>query len=385
MSRMKNPFIYGKQVSGKAFFNRKKEKAGIRNVLDGGSNVLLYGPRRYGKSSLVGEVLSDIRAEGGICAELNMMDIASLDDFIARFARVVYRELAPVAGALNLVTRYFRRLSPSVGLDEEGKPELRLSFSSGHATVENLREVLQLPERLCGKDRRIVIAIDEFQEVAELGLGAQFERTMRSVIEKQQHVSYLFLGSKTHVLQRMFTAKSRPFYNSAQKFQLERPSSDESVEFLVRRFASVSLKLELPLAKEMVRKVDNVPYYLQALGSWTFNAVRGREASSVSRADVEEGFESLYAAERILLEDTFRVHSESQRLLMRALAMEPTERFDEAYRRRNGLSSTSTVNTALRRLIDDATVEKTSYGYKLSDPLLAHHLVLVGSSFQFRV
>ena len=372
MSRMKNPFIYGKQVSGKAFFNRKKEKAGIRNVLDGGSNVLLYGPRRYGKSSLVGEVLSDIRVEGGICAELNMMDIASLDDFIVRFARVVYRELAPVAGALNLVAGFFRRLSPSVGLDEAGKPELRISFSAGHATVENLREVLQLPERLCGKDRRIVIAIDEFQEVAELG-------------EKQQHVSYLFLGSKTHVLQRMFTAKSRPFYNSAQKFLLERPASDERAEFLVRRFASVSLKLELPLAKEMVRKVDNVPYYLQALGSWTFNAVRGREASSVSRADVEEGFESLYAAERILLEDTFRVHSESQRLLMRALAIEPTERFDEAYRRRNGLSSTSTVNTALRRLIDDATVEKTSYGYKLSDPLLAHHLELVGSSFQFRV
>ena len=156
MSRMKNPFIYGKQVSGKAFFNRKKEKAGIRNVLDGGSNVLLYGPRRYGKSSLVGEVLSDIRAEGGLCAELNMMDIASLDDFIARFARVVYRELAPVAGALNLVAGFLRRLSPSVGLDEEGKPELRLSFSAGHATVENLREVLQLPERLCGKDRRIV-------------------------------------------------------------------------------------------------------------------------------------------------------------------------------------------------------------------------------------
>ena len=75
---MKNPFVYGKRVSGKSFFDRTRVKADIRNVLNGGSNVLLYGPRRYGKSSLVGEVLSDIRAEGGICAELNMMDIASL-------------------------------------------------------------------------------------------------------------------------------------------------------------------------------------------------------------------------------------------------------------------------------------------------------------------
>ena len=373
---MRNPFIYGKRViSGSAFFDRAKVKADICNVLDGGSNVLLYGPRRYGKSSLAGEVLADIRSAGGICAELNMMDIASLDDFIVRFARVVYRELAPVAGALNLVAGFLKHMSPSVGVDEEGKPELRVSFLSGRATVENLREVLQLPEKLCGDNRRIVIAVDEFQEVAELGLGAQFERTMRSVIERQEHVTYLFLGSKTHILERMFTSKLRPFYNSAQKFLLQRPPADESAEFLIDRFSSVSLKLERHLAEEMVRKVDNVPYYLQALGSWTFNVVRGNEATKVSKEDVEEGFESLYAAERILLEDTFRNHSETQRLLMRALATEPTARFDESYRMRHRLASTSTVNTALSRLVADSTVEKMSSGYRLCDPLLAYHLV----------
>jgi len=373
---MKNPFRYGRQVSGSSFFDRRKIKADIRNVLDGGNNVLLYGPRRYGKSSLVGELLSDIKAAGGFCAELNMMDVASLDDFIIRFSRSVYRELAPVSGALNLVTGIFRRMSPSVGLDNEGKPELRLALVSGRATLENLRDVLHLPEKLCDGKRRIVIALDEFQEVAELGLGAQFERTMRSVVEKQQCVSYVFLGSKTHILERMFSQKSRPFYNSAQKFLLQRPPAGESAAFLVDRFASVGLKLNGQLAEGMVRRVDNVPYYLQALGSWTFNAVCGRESSNVEICDVDEGFEALYAAERILLEDTFRAHPEAQRLLMRALAAEPTGRFDADYRLRNNLAPTSTVNTALRRLVADSTVEMTATGYALSDPLLAYHLKL---------
>lgn len=371
---MQNPFRYGRRVSGSSFFDRRKIMSDIRNVLDGGNNVLLYGPRRYGKSSLVGELFSGIRSADGICAELNMMDVASLDDFIVRFAKIVYKELAPVAGALNLVAGFFKRMSPSLGLDNDGKPELRLSFSSGRATLESLREVLQLPERLCGDSRRIVIAIDEFQEVAELGLGAQFERTMRSVIEGQERVSYVFLGSKTHILERMFSQKSRPFYNSAQKFLLRRPPKDESAAFLVDRFATAEINLGKPLAEDMVRKVDNVPYYLQALGSWTFNAVRGREADSVDVADVEEGFASLYAAERILLEDTFRAHPETQRLLMRALASEPTGRFDAAYRLRHGLPSTSTVNTALRRLVADSTVEKSDSCYRLGDPLLAVHL-----------
>lgn len=371
---MKNPFVYGKRVSGQAFFDRAKVKSDIRNVLDGGSNVLLYGPRRYGKSSLIGEVLSEIRAEGGCCAELNMMEVASLEDFVARFARIVYRELAPVSGALNLIAGFLKRMSPSIGFDEEGKPELRVSFSSGRATVDNLREVLMLPERLCGEKRRIVIAIDEFQEVSELGLGAQFERIMRSVIEKQAHVSYVFLGSKTHMLERMFSSKSRPFYNSAQKFLLLRPPEDESAAFLVERFSSSSIKLDPCLAEKMVRLVDNVPYYLQALGSWTFNAVRGRDADEVSDSDVADGFDSMYSAERILLEDAFRSHPESQRLLMRAIAIEPTGKFDESYRERHGLKSTSTVNTALRRLIADSTIEKTAVDYRLGDPLLVYYL-----------
>lgn len=371
---MKNPFVYGKRVSGKSFFDRTRVKADIRNVLNGGSNVLLYGPRRYGKSSLVGEVLSDIRAEGGICAELNMMDIASLEDFIVKFARIVYRELSPVSGALNLIVGFLRHLSPAIGVDEDGKPELRISFSSRRATIENLREVLELPERLCGKNRSMVIAIDEFQEVAELGMGAQFERTMRSILERQEHVSYLFLGSKTHILERMFSLKSRPFYNSAQKFLLQRPPSEESAEFLVERFSSVSMKLDRALAEQMVRKVDNVPYYLQALGSWTFNAVRQHNGKNVRVEDVDAAFESLYDAERILLEDTFKSHPETQRLLMRALAVEPIDRFDEDYRVRHGLKSTSTVNTALRRLVADSTIEKSDSVYVLANPLLAYYL-----------
>ena len=371
---MKNPFRYGMRVGGCEFFDRTKIMRDIRNTLDGGNNVLVYGPRRYGKSSLVGEVLAAIRTEGDACIELNMMDIASLDDLIARYASAVYRELAPVSGALKHVSDLFRRVTPTLSLDSEGKPELRFSIASAKAGLDALREVLELPEKLCSPKRHVFVALDEFQEVTELGLGAQFERTMRSVVEKQTHVSYIYLGSKTHLLERMFAAKSRPFYNSAQKFLLLRPPVDESAAFLVNRFGSVGIKLSQELSEDMVRKVDNVPYYLQALGSWTFSATTGRNSKSVSQNDINEGFDSLYSAERILLENTFVAHPQSQRLLMRALATEPAATFPEDYRRRHALASTSTVNTALRRLLAESTVDHQDGLYRLADPILAHHL-----------
>ena len=82
----------------------------------------------------------------------------------------------------------------------------------------------------------------------------------------------------------------------------------------------------------------------------------------------------VYATETILLENVFVAHPKSQRLLMRALAKEPTSRFDEGYRDRHALPSTSTVNTALKRLMKESVVESQGGVHSLADPLLAYHL-----------
>lgn len=371
---MKNPFRYGVRVGGTAFFDRTKVMRDICNALDGGTNVLLYGPRRYGKSSLVGEVLGKLRARGVPCVELNMMDVASLDDFVARYANQVYRELAPVTGSLKQIADLFKRVSPVVSIADDGRPELKFSIRSAKAGIDTLREVLELPEKLCPAGKRAVVALDEFQEVVGLGLGAQFERTMRSVVERQQNVSYIYLGSKTHLLERMFSTRSRPFYNSAQKFALTRPPVAESVDFVITRFSDVGIRLSRELAEKFVARIDNIPYYLQALGSWTFNAVAGRGARSVSAEDIEEGFVALYETERVYLEQLFIAHPQSQRLLLRALAEEPVSTFTEEYRLRHMLASTSTVNTALRRLMAESSVDSENGVYRLSNPLLTYHV-----------
>ena len=88
---MKNPFKYGSRVSGGAFFNRERIMRDMLGVIDGGNNIVLYGPRRYGKSSLVGEVTTCLRAKGWVCAEVNMMDVASLEDFVSQYARSLSR------------------------------------------------------------------------------------------------------------------------------------------------------------------------------------------------------------------------------------------------------------------------------------------------------
>ena len=373
MAHMKNPFKYGSRVSGGAFFDRERIMRDMLGVIDGGNNVVLYGPRRYGKSSLVGEVMAHLRAKGWVCAEVNMMDVASLEDFVFQYARAIYREASPIVGTLRHVAGLFRRVSPRIGIDGDGRPELKFEIGSRKVGVGALRDVFELPAKICPAGRTLIV-LDEFQEVANFGLGVQFERTMRSVIQNQPEIAYVFLGSKTHMLERMFASPSRPFYNSAQKFMLSRPPVEESCRFVVERFKSVGLTMPDRLAEKVVSLAGNVPYYVQAVSSWVYNAVAGGGSRTIREANVEEAFQSLYATETILMENLFMSHPESQRLLMRALAKEPTSRFDEDYRERHSLPSTSTVNTALRRLVKESVVESRDGGYVLSDPLLSYHL-----------
>ena len=112
--------------------------------------------RAAGEKPSCGELLNDLRSRGTACAELNLMDIASLDDFIAKFARAVYRELAPVSDALNQVAGLFKRITPTVGIDNAGKPELKFTITSAKAGIEALRDVLELPTKLCTKGKRMV-------------------------------------------------------------------------------------------------------------------------------------------------------------------------------------------------------------------------------------
>lgn len=370
----KNPFKYGSKVTGGSFYDRREIKASMLNVLEGGNNIVLYGPRRYGKSSLVAEMIEDLHAKGVACVYLNMMTIASLNDFVMAYSKAIYNQFSPTIGALKNIAGLFRKVKPVIGIDDEGKPQLSYSFESGKIGTSELSEVLDLPAKLLSPEKSAVIVIDEFQEVAELGLKNRFEQIMRSVIENHTDISYVFLGSKTHMLKRMFAAPSRPFYRSAQTFSLSLPPREESRAFLIEKFKSVDMDLDGGLADAIVEHAGNVPYYLQALGSWIFRMASERDATTIGEEDVTSGFEALMAAEVELFENLFRALPESQRLVARAIAKEPVAIFAEDYRNRHSLPSLSTVNTAVRRLMDDSRIDMVDGLYMHMDPLFAAYL-----------
>ena len=372
---MENPFNYLQFATGDRFYDREDIRKDLRSrFLSGQTNVVLYGPRRYGKSSLVAELTADLEAVGIPCITLDVVKVPSIDLFVSAYAQKVYRRLAPVKFELRRLGDFFKSLRPKLTFGADGEAGISFEAVGSEIGSEALTEVLDLPQRLLGKGKRAVVVFDEFQEVGDLLPDDRFERVMRSVIQRHTQVSYIFLGSRYHMLRRMFTDHNRPFYKSALTILLDKPPVEESVRFVRARFQSGKLTISPELAARLVARADNIPYFIQQLGFEVFRRVRETDRKTVAEQDLTEAYGNLAGFNRDQYEQLMLTFSTAQKKLLVALARERTREFDEAYRKRHLLGPSSTVNSAKRKLIEDGHIEQASGESTIADPFFAEFL-----------
>jgi len=377
-----NPFKFGKEVRGYQFYDRVEDARHLRQkMIDGSSNVVLFAPRRYGKTSLVQKVLQQLADEDGIkslCFDLTKTP--TVDLFCQGYANAVYRALRGREDLTQSFMRYLALWNPSLSVDLAGIATFKLNANVNLGILtESITSVLDLPERMTEElgGLPFVVAFDEFQEIADISSEFPLEKIFRSCIQAHKNVRYVFLGSKTHLMKRMFGDATRPFYNSASVMPLAKPPLDESREFLLTRFRDAGIELGDVHLANILRISQNIPYYLQELASGIFERVFQDRRSGVNDDDVTAAVDDIVARNSELYDVRIGTFSTAKYRLVRALAEEPTGTFDEAYRTRHGLSVTSTVHTALKELVGAGVVtdDRESKAYLLSDPFLGYYLM----------
>ena len=336
--------------------------------------MVLYGPRRYGKSSLVAELMSDLEKEGLLSVSIDIMKTPSIDFFVSSYVSKIYKNFAPVKFEFKRIGELLKNLRIKMTIGADGEPAFSVETAQSRIGSEALEEVLDLPNRIVPADKRAVIVLDEFQEVADLLPNGQFERTMRSVIQQHRNISYIFLGSRYHMLRRMFTDRNRPFYRSAIPMMLDKPPFEESLDFVVSRFENCGKTISRQVAGLLVQKIDNIPYYIQQLGFEVFRLVDDAKRKAVSADDIETAYRLLSGFNRDQYEQLMLTFSSSQKKLLIALANERTREFDDAYRSRYLLGASSTVNSAKKILMEYGHIERTEDKYCVADPYFARYL-----------
>ena len=371
-----NPFKYGKEVSGYQFYDRTESCDQLYHTLkDGSANVVLYAPRRYGKTSLVLKVQEKFKAEGVKCIHFDISKINSLERFCSEYTAAVYALWGGFPEIVARVKEYLVHLHPTISFSEGLLPDITFDFGERMSALA-VSEVLDLPEKLAERtgEASVIVAFDEFQDVADLSKDIPLEATFRSVIQSHKRVRYAFLGSKTHLMKRMFGTRSRPFYKSALAIKIGKPPVEESVEFLVSRFAGEGMEIAEDVVNRLLELSENIPYFLQAMAALSYQSAEARRSSRIEGSDLDVAVRRFIEGNEDYYDEVLRNLAEAQYSLVEALAAEPVGRLDECYRKRHRLASLSTLHSAIRGLLRRGVIDVIKGVYVMADPFFARYV-----------
>ena len=201
-------------------------------------------------------------------------------------------------------------------------------------------------------------------------VDAGLPRLVRSVFQHQPAVSHVFLGSRRHVMEQLFSDPLRPLYRSARTLPLGPIGSEPFAAFIRDRFQATGKRASEGAIARLLVVTGGHPQGTQQLCSQLWQATAaGAEAGD---AEFERALERAVAAEDAYFTAVWDGLSKKQRLLLRAIAQEGFGVYAQAYRQRHQLGSQASVQTALRRLLERELVEGSAErGYRLADTLFA--------------
>jgi uncharacterized protein len=370
-----NPFTFGALALDDAFTDREAELAELAADIRNGQDVLVYAPRRYGKSSLVLRAAEQALANDVLVGYCDLMKTPTKERFAGALAKTIYEDLAsPVGQALEKAAGLFRslRVTPTIEVDPEDA-SLRFSFETArrHAPAidDTIEALLELPGKIGSeRKRRTALIFDEFQEV--LKLDERFPNLMRAVFQTQPEVAHVYLGSKRHLLERIFNDRNEPFWRSAKQLEIGVIAPELFAAHVRRRFDGTDKGIRDDALARLVQVTGGHPYATQELAYFVWGRVpTGHFARA---ADVEDALADVLRSEHNHFARIWDDATHNQRLLLIALASEPSGAYGEDYRARHGLPSASHVQRAAGQLVTDELVGRIAgEGLRIVEPFLA--------------
>ncbi|MFQ5769692.1 MAG: ATP-binding protein, partial [bacterium] len=349
---MKNPFQYGGVVHGDAFCNREKELNDLIRAIENNEKWFVYSERRFGKTSLILRALEKLPEQHFISAYVDLWPTDGEVSFVTTVAKAIVESLSTTTDKLlETAKTFFSRLTPSITLDDNGKPKITFGFHRDFDSSPELEEVLSVPAKLAtGGKKKVVVVFDEFQQILEYKSDI-VERRLRSIIQNQANVSYMFLGSRKHLIQKMFLDKSRPLYRAGGHYPIRAIKVEYWLPFLKKKF----LQADKVIADEQIHKVcyltEGHPFYTQHLCHVIWELCEMN--SKVTDALIESAVNILLERESYAYTNLWESLAKNQRRFLKGLASKPVnvKTFAADFIRRYGLGSASNAQRAAKALL----------------------------------
>jgi hypothetical protein len=367
---MENPFIVTGRIKPEYFCDRVEEAERLsRCILSGGENMVIISPRRLGKTGLINFCFEKPEVKEAVTTIfIDILRTSSLQELVFLLGRAVFKTLGSHSQNMmkNLVTT-LRSIRGSFGYDPiQNTPTFDIKLGDIVNPVYTLEEIFACLEQA---DQRCVVAIDEFQQIVNYP-DKKVEALLRTHIQQSANANFIFAGSERHIMGEMFLDHARPFYQSASIMSLAPISIDKYSAFIQHHFEANQLAVTPEAINMVYQQFQGNTYYVQK----TF-----REAFS---ATIESGHACDTPLVERIINDMMREnghrYSETltrltlpQKELLYAIADEGrAQRVTSGqFIKRHRLQSASSVQSAMRKLMEYGIVTSEKGSYYIEDQL----------------
>ena len=363
------PFIYGKIAIGKDFCDREKETTYLVQYFTSLINAIIISPRGWGKSSLVNKAakLAMVQDSNLRICHIDLFNVRSKEHFYSLLAQnVIAATSTKWKEAIESAKSFFSHLVPKISIGTDPTNDF-----DWEEVKRNPDEVLDLAEKIARKKGlKIVICVDEFQNIATFTDPDYFQKKLRSHWQLHQSVAYCLYGSKRHMMMEVFTDSSKPFYKFGNLMFLNKIDTPYLVEFFKSRFADTGKNIDDEASHLIAKLVDNHPYYAQQLAQLSW--LRTKDVCTVEI--VREAHTALMEQLSLLFVTITETLTTQQLNYLKALIAGEKAISSTEVMHRYQISSTTSISRSKAALIKNDILDNKAGEISFQDPIYAYWL-----------
>ncbi len=363
----KSPFTYGTTVSKESFTNRESETERLYSNLTNGINTSIISPRRWGKSSLVEQVLLMVRQRNPEIrtVAIDLFSIGAEEEFYEVFAKeVIKASSSKWQDWVESGRLFFKQLLPKISFGIDPMTDFSLEFD-WEEVKKHPDEILNLPEIIAEKSgKRFIICLDEFQNLANYSDFEDLEKKMRASWQRQKKVTYCLYGSKRHMMMEIFNNSSKPFYRFGDLMLLQKITQENWVSFIKAGFKSTGKLIEEEEAALIPKLMKCHSWYVQQLAHYTWQ----KTADKADKKVLNEALKELIWTNTPLYQKEVESISNTQLNLLKAIVAGKKKFTSTKVMRDYKLGTPNNVTKNKAALIDADIIHEFAGTFELLDP-----------------
>ena len=368
MTTFRSPFQFGTLATEDNFIDRVEDRKLLKQLLSSHINVMLISPRRWGKSSLVKKAMSELIVEDKnvrVCY-IDAFSIGSEAEFYRTFAsQVIACASSKMERWIEDAKKFLMGVVPQVVLNDQVTDFAAFDLKFVPQEKDKMT-ILQLPEMLAKeKGIRIVVCIDEFQQLANLPEYSDMEGKMRSVWQQQQLTSYCLYGSKRNMMLNIFNNSNSPFYRFGQVIFMNKIAKEHWMPFIVSAFENTGKSISTDFVERICDIVACHSWYLQQLCYfiWSYTA------TEVTEEVFELGLKQVMNINTPMFQNDTESLSSTQIEMLKAIANGEQHFSSQAVKHIYSLGNPNTIVKNKRALQNKDIVEMQKNEFVFVDPI----------------